>query len=49
MDVVIELLIVWGWEWGELLVRVGREMVGVLRTGSHKGGAVRIVRPDQIC
>lgn len=47
MDVMVEFRVVRRWEWGKLLVRVGREVMRVVRTVSHKGSAVRVVRPDE--
>jgi len=46
MNIVVELLIVWRWQGGELLVRVGREVMRVVRTVFHKR-SVRVVRPDE--
>jgi len=47
MNIMLELLVVWRWKGRELLVRVGREMMRVMRTASHKGRDIRVVRPDE--
>ena len=47
MDVVVELLIMGRWKGRELLVRVRREMMRVMRTVSDKGGVIAgVVRSD---
>jgi hypothetical protein len=47
MDVMVELLVVRRRERGELLVRVGREVVRMVRTVFHERN-VRVVRQQQV-
>jgi len=49
MDVMLKLLVVGGRKWRELLIRVGREVVRMMRTVTHKRWVVRVARPVETC